>query len=398
MSARRLWSKDFIVALGVAVFFSFTFYLLITSMAGYAVDRFRAAETLAGFASSAFVVGGLAARLVAGPLLDMGSRYAVMLGSVGLAVLATLAYQVADAMWLLILVRFLHGVFFGIGHTGLMASVQDIIPPARRAEGTGYFSTSTTLAAALGPFLAITLVRDAGYPWLFAASTAVTLIGFIGLLFVRIPDNRPKQRLSLRLFHPRRVLDRSGISIGTTMLLGGAGYSAVMTYLADFAAEEGYANAGPLFFLAFALVSLVARLTVGRVQDRHGDNAVMYPLYACFVLSMLFITFSDAGWMLVVAGGLAGAGWGTLMSSAQAITINLAGPARTGVATSSHFLMQDIGFGLGPVILGTVLGKFGYQSMWAGATFAVVLSIIAYTLIHGREGRGPFRSGEVVPT
>ncbi|WP_349828737.1 MFS transporter [Brevibacterium litoralis] len=396
MPAGRLWTKDFVLALCIAIFFSFTFYLLITSMVGYAVTRFSASDAVAGLAASGFVIGAIGARLIAGPLLDLGNRYRTILIAIGLAILASCAYLVADSVWFLIAVRFVHGLTFGVGHTGLMASVQDIIPGPRRGEGTGYFATSTTLAAALGPFLAITLVDRIGYDALFFAAIAVTVIPFIGLFFLKIPQKGEPQKLRLKNFGLRRVLDRHGIRIGFIALLGGMGYASVMTFLAEYTKSLSMFDVAPLFFLSFAIVSLITRLTLGRVQDRYGDNVVVYPLYLCFLGSLGLILLGDATWMFVVAGGLAGAGWGSLMSCLQAITINCAGLARSGTATASFFLMMDAGFGFGPVVYGGVRSLFGYDGLWLAAIVMVVLSIVAYSVLHFGRGRRPFHRREDV--
>ncbi|GAA4285097.1 MFS transporter [Brevibacterium daeguense] len=386
-NGQRLWSKDFILALGVASFLSFVFYLLITTMAEYAAVRFGASDMLAGFAASAFVVGALAARIVTGVFLDVVGRYRVLIVGVGASVAATLLYLPVDGLWTLIAVRILHGITFGTGHTAIMASVQSIIPEARRAEGTGYFSTSTTLAAALGPFLALFLIRDHGYEWLFIASASFSLIGFIGLLFLRIPESASGvgRRVSRRSFRPSNLLDPAGLRIGSIMFLAGIAYSSIMAFLTGYTASLGMADAAPYFFLSFAVFSLAARLTLGRVQDRFGDNVVIYPLFSAFFTAMMLVMFAQSPWMIAAAGVFAGVGFGSLMSSTQAITISAAGPARVGVATSTYFLMMDLGFGLGPVVLGKIVGRFSYEAMYAFAASVVVIAGLLYFLVHGRS-------------
>lgn len=394
-SERRLWSKDFILALVICIFLSFVFYLLVTSMAEYAVTRFAASDTVAGFTASAFVVGALIARIFTGAFLDVVGRYRVLIVSLGASVAASLLYLLADSLWLLIVVRLLHGMTFGVGHTAIMAAVQSIIPPARRAEGTGYFSTSTTLAAALGPFIALTVIADLGYDWLFVVSTAFTLVGFLGLFFLRVPelDSRYVPRVGLTTFHPRNLLDRDGLRIGGVMFLCGIAYSSVMAFLFGYTSQMGMAHAAPYYFLSFACFSLIARLTLGRVQDRYGDNIVVYPLFVCFLTAMVLVAATQATWMIVLAGMLAGVGFGSLMASAQAITITAAGPARVGVATSTYFLMMDLGFGMGPILLGTLVGAFSYEAMYLVAAGVVFAAAVLYFLVHGRFARRRIRGG-----
>ena len=51
---RNSWTKNFILAIAVNLFISMVFYLLMTTMALYAVARFQASDTAADPASSAF--------------------------------------------------------------------------------------------------------------------------------------------------------------------------------------------------------------------------------------------------------------------------------------------------------------------------------------------------------
>ena len=78
MARAQLWTKDFIVGIGLNLTMSMVFYLLMTSMAGYAIARFSAGQAAAGFASSSFIVGAVVARVLTGKYLDfIGRRTAV---------------------------------------------------------------------------------------------------------------------------------------------------------------------------------------------------------------------------------------------------------------------------------------------------------------------------------
>lgn len=56
----KLWTKRFSLALGVSFFISMVFYLLMTTMALYAVHEFSAGQVASGLASSVFVIGAVA--------------------------------------------------------------------------------------------------------------------------------------------------------------------------------------------------------------------------------------------------------------------------------------------------------------------------------------------------
>ena len=59
MNKSNLWTKDFIIMSASTFFGSLTFYLLITTLSVYAMEEFNASQSMAGLASSIFVVDPL---------------------------------------------------------------------------------------------------------------------------------------------------------------------------------------------------------------------------------------------------------------------------------------------------------------------------------------------------
>jgi MFS family permease len=74
MERDKIWTKDFIFLVLSNFFVSLTFYLLMTSMAVYAVKQFHATESRAGLAASVFIIGALFARIYAGKFIDVIGR------------------------------------------------------------------------------------------------------------------------------------------------------------------------------------------------------------------------------------------------------------------------------------------------------------------------------------
>ena len=85
---------------------------------------------------------------------------------------------------------------------------------------------------------------------------------------------------------------------------------------------------------------------------------------------------------------ISGLGFGCLLPSLQAILINRSSPARVGVATSTFFLLLDIGTGVGPVFLGLVVASFGFPAMYWASAGLVVVGGVLYALVHGVRAGG----------
>jgi MFS family permease len=388
---RKLWSRDFILAIATNLFISMVFYLLMTSMALYAVDRFQASASAAGLAASAFIIGSLFARAFAGRLFDvMGSRR-MLLVSMLVFVAASLLYIPVNSLELLLILRLLHGMAFGTGHTALAASVQTLIPPARRSEGTGYFGVSNTLSTAVGPLLAVLLAGTGGYAGIFWFCAACSAAAFGVALILRLPGRQGAAKPVRRRSGTRlaTVVEPAALPISTVIFLAGAAYSGILAFLTSYTQQRGVPSAAGTFFVVYAAAVLVSRLLVGRLQDRRGDNAVIYPTILAFAAGLALLAVAPSGWTVAAAAVLCGFGFGSLMPCTQAIAVTAAPEVRIGTATSTFYLMLDAGTGIGPVLLGALIPVAGYEGMYLVLSGLVLAGVVLYYFVHGRKHPGP---------
>lgn len=395
-----IWTRDLVLAFVANLALALVFYVLATTMAVYAAGRFGVGETAAGLASSIFIIGAVVARLFSGNVVDLVGRRRSLVLSFSVFLLASVAYLPVDAadtsLGVLLAVRGVHGVAFGVAATAAMALGQSLIPVSRRAEGTGYFTLSSTLATAVGPFIALLLVHGPGYRVLFWTCCAVAALGMAVSVLIATPDvpPSPQERARLRRFHPRDMLHTRVLPVASFMLLTAIAYSAVLTFLNTFAVERGLERGAAVFFVAYALVLAVSRLLVGRVQDRRGPDVVVYSAVASFVVGLVLLGTARVDAQLVVAGAFVGAGFGTLMSALQSVAVGLVPRHRVGVAISTHFFMVDLGVGLGPVLLGLLLARLDLASLYLGLAGFVALSVGVYYLVHARPERRRAVEGE----
>lgn len=411
----RLWTRDFVLANGANFFQAMIFYLLMTSMALYAVDRFGANDVAAGAASSAYIGGAVLARLFAGKTLDIVGRRRQLLLAIGAAFAVTFLYFPTTSLPALLVVRVIHGMTFGVSSTTLAAAVQALIPPWRRGEGTGYFGMSATLATAIGPALAVQLTRHFGYESLFWASVACAGLGLAFALVLRLPEpglagaseagaagdagasgptgaTGPGARRRLPgWLSLSGMIEPAAVPASLTVALLGACHSTILAFLQPTAVQRGLENPATLFFLVFAVFALATRVLVGRVQDARGDNAVVYALLAFYAAGLTTLALADGPWAMYAAGALCGLGFGGIVPCFQAITVALVPPANVGAATSTFFIALDVGTAGGAMVLGALVPWTGYTGMFLTAAGLVVVSVLVYYLGHGRrpEARTP---------
>lgn len=380
-----LWTRDFVLVSVGYLFVSMVFYLLMTSMALYAVERFGASDTLSGVVVGSFVLGAVVTRIVTPPAMEAWGRRRTMVAAMLLYVLSSAAYLVAFSAPALIGVRFVQGMCFGAGATVLATAVQSIIPPSRRAEGTGWFSTAMTASSAIGPMTAILVVDSLGYDWLFVTVTGITLCALVcGLALKRIPEPARTGRFVLTragVFAPEAA-PTAVITAVAGMLYGGG----VLAFLAGYAQDNGVgAGVTSLFFLLFATGTVVGRFVLGPLQDRRGDNVLAFPVLLSYAVAFVLLSQWQTEAGLLVSGLLFGMSHGPLISGFQTIAVQSVAPAKYGVATGTYFLLLDIATGLGPIVVGAVAAGIGLSTAYLLSGAVMALLTVYYWTVHGRR-------------
>ena len=381
----RLVTPTFVVAWVVNFLQYLTFYMLVTTMALYAVKSFAASDAVGGFASSAFVVGATLARLVSGYLVDALGRRRMLLIALVVVAVACALYIPAGSLPVLIAVRMVHGFGYAFASTAVMTIAQSVIPDSRRGEGTGYFALGTTLATAIGPALGLFLVGNLDYTWLFWTTLATAVLGLVLGIFLREPLAHQEAKAERSKFSPSDIAHPSVLPIGSFMLVVGVCYAGVITYLNAYAEERGVTTGAALFFVAYAVAMLIMRLVLGKVQDQRGDNVVVYLGLICFAVALGILAVATQDWQVVVAGAMTGLGYGTLMPAAQAIAVSAVPAHKLGTGISTLLLLMDVGVGIGPVVLGLLLSATGFGTMYTVLAVLVVVAALLYHAVHGRH-------------
>ncbi|WP_040286455.1 MFS transporter [Sporosarcina koreensis] len=381
---QNLWTKDFIFISIINFFLMLVMYMLMVTMAPYAVDEYGASASMAGLVSGIFIIGTLLARLGTGRVIEsVGSRKILLIGMM-LSVIAVGLYFTATNLVLLMIIRFIHGMGLGIASTATGTMIAQIIPPMRRGEGIGYFSMSTVLATAIGPFFGIYLSQHVEFKWLFAFALGLGIIGLFMFFFVERRPEEEGHEVVEDENAPKGIanyIEKRAIPIGIITLLAGVGYSGVLSFLSFFAKEANLVNAASFFFLVYALAILVSRPFSGKLLDRKGGTFVVLPSLVLFAVGLFVLSGTTSGIVLLIAGAIIGLGFGNFQSCAQAIALIGVPIKRIGIATSTFYIFLDFGFGFGPYFLGGIATSYGYRDLYLVLAGLIVVALVLYLLI-----------------
>ena len=385
----KLWTTTFVINMFLNFIFYLVFYLPTVVIGSMAMTEYHASASTAGILSGIFIVGGFVARLWAGNNMKrFGAKKLLYLGTLIYFVL-TFAYFGVHSVGLLLLLRLLHGLGFGIAATASGTLAGAIVPATRRGEGIGYYALSVTLSSAIGPFLSMFLYRNSGFNVLIVLSAALLFVAFIGIFFLRVKKStdRTVSSVEKKKFSWSNYFEKKAVPIALIAFLIGIAYSSILSFMDAYASSIHLSEAASFFFLVYALTVLVSRPITGRIFDIHGDNFVMYPTYLFFAVGLLLIGMAHTGWVLLLAAVFIGLGYGSFSPFGQAIAIRNSGFERLGVATSTFFGLMDMGVGFGPFILGMIMPLLGYRNLYfVSAIFSLVIAVIYY-LLHGHHSK-----------
>ena len=387
-SRPRLWTKDFVIVSSINFFITLIFYLLMVTLAIYAVNELNASTSQAGLISGIFIIGTLIGRLFIGRFIDsIGRKKTLFIGLIFFT-LTTLLYFVDLGIGFLLVNRLIHGMAMGMASTATGTIVAQIIPATRKGEGIGYYSMSATLATAIGPFIGLYMAQHTSFQVIFSFCLALGLISLITAFFLNVPALKVTAKVTeSKGFKLSNFIEPKALPISIITLLLAFCYSSVLSFISFYATEINLVNTASFFFVVYAVAVLLSRPFSGPLMDRKGSNFIMYPAFLIFGVGLLLLSITTNSFTLLAAGFLIGLGFGNMQSSSQAIAVKLTPPHRMGMATSTFFIMLDAGLGFGPYILGFIIPVTGYSTLYVILGGVVIATSILYYFLHGRKER-----------
>ncbi|WP_373961952.1 MFS transporter [Lactococcus lactis] len=387
----KLWTTTFVVNMLLNFIFYLVFYLPTVVIGTMAMERYHASASIAGILSGIFIVGGFIARLWAGNNMKrLGAKKLLYIGTL-IYFLLTFAYFFVHSVVLLLILRLVHGLGFGIAATASGTLAGAIVPSSRRGEGIGYYALSVTLSSAVGPFLSMFLYRTSGFYSLIWLSALLLFIALVGIFFIHVEKTTDSSNSVDNKVHKKfawsNYFEKEALPISLIAFLIGISYSSILSFMDAYARNIHLSEAASFFFLVYAITVLLSRPITGRVFDGFGDNFVMYPTYLFFALGLLLIGFAHSGWMLLLAAIFIGLGYGSFSPFGQAIAIRNSEAHRLGITTSTFFGFMDTGVGFGPFILGMFMPLLGYRNLYFASAILALLIAVIYHFVHGRHAK-----------
>lgn len=387
MEKQKLWTRNYINVCLSSFFLFLVFYYLLVSLPIYVIQDLHGSASKIGLVVTVFLISAIIIRPFAGQWIGKVGEKVILMASVVIFTVATAFYFVPHTLTGLLILRFFHGIGFGMATTAVGTIVAEIIPDTRRGEGMGYYAMSMNLAMVAGPFLGLNTIQNLGGTWTFVIGLLLSFFGLLTSWLIKL-DAKEKTGAVLRKAAPLRFQDlfeKSAVKISLVGALFALVYSSILSFVSVFAKELGLVETASFFFVVYAIILLLSRPFTGKWFDLYGANIIIYPSILLFAIGMLLLSKTTGPSLFLIAAGFIGLGWGTVFPSLQTIAIQESPPNRRGLATATFLSIFDLGIGTGSYLTGLAAAKIGFSSLYFSGMFVVIAGLILYFLLHGRK-------------
>ncbi|MEH7342871.1 MFS transporter [Bacillus sp. JJ1532] len=391
MKKQPLWTKGFL-SISITSFFMFIgFYILLTTLPIYVLDDLNGNGTQVGLITSVFLIAAVLIRPLSGKWLDEIGRKKILFIALILFFVSSIFYFWANTMPTLLILRFVHGIGFGMVTTAAGAIAADIVPNERKGEGLGYYSMFMNLAMVMGPFAGLTIIQYSSFNSLFMLCSILSFLAILLSFAVQLPkgntlESKPAQPQKLSI---DSLFEKKAIPVSIVAGILAISYSGILAFISVYAKELGLIEAASFFFVVYAAAMLISRPFTGKWFDLYGENKIIYPAIILFAIGMFLLSQATTTFGFLLAGVIIGLGYGSLTPCLQTIAIKNSDPSRRGLATSTFFTFFDTGIGLGSYVLGIIAAYTSFSTVYFILVGVIFLALFAYFLLHGKKALLP---------
>lgn len=376
-----LWNKTFVTVAIANFLLFFSFYQLLPILPLFIINEFNSNSATAGIIISLYTIGALACRPFAGFMVDSLNRKPLYFWTFFGFTLCFIGYKAFGILPMLALVRFLHGLFFGISSTASNTVAIDSLPASRRGEGIGYFGVSVNIAFATGPMTGMFLYEAFGDDIVFILSVVLCAVGLalVKTLKIKAKEKKVCPKLSLDRFFLVRALPQF-----VNFIFVGFAYGPVTNYIALYANELGIGGSG-WFYALIAIGLILNRVMTGRLVDKGYLLHLVGAGMTINVFAYLLLSFCNSSVIFFASAFLIGTSLGLIIPGYQTMCVNLARHDQRGTANSTYLSGWDVGIGAGILAGGAMASAFGaHRQVFFICAIALIFADIMFLFYTGK--------------
>lgn len=348
-------------------------------------SSFNVSTTMIGMTITIFGLARLLVDIPAGTLSERYGRRTLLWSGPAILAFACFAAAITNSFTWLLIWRFVQGVGSALHMTASMAAVADLSTPATRGRTMALYQTALLTGTSLGPVVGGFAASTWGFTapfWLFGIvsllGAAVAFFGFSETLSWEISKaehtGKRGHLTDLKdiqlLLTSREFLLIALVSFAIFFTRTAAKFALIP--LVGFERFQMNSDTIGLALTIATLVNFLALPIAGSMMDRYGRKIAIIPAQIACAVALFLFAWAPAPLFFWIAMIIISVAMGISSPAAAAYAADVAPQAKFGTAMGLLRAISDLGFMVGPTMVGTVadLTSFGYGG---GLVFNAVL-------------------------
>ena len=350
--------------------------------------RMGYSAALAGLVISIQYIATLVSRPWAGRISDRyGAKVSVVWGmgacsASGAVLIAAGALHAIPwlSFSLLILSRLVLGTGESLGSTGSTLWGITSAGPEHTARVISFNGISTYGGMAIGAPLGVILDQRWG---LCSLGLLTMLIAAFSLILAS--RKAPVPVVPGEHLPFRQVLGRVAPH-GMGLALGGIGYSVLATFVTLFYASRHWNNAA-LCLTSFGAAFIAARLLFIHTIDRFGGFPMAIICLSTESVGMVLLWQAHAPWVALIGAAMTGLGFSLVFPAIGVEAVKRVPEFNRGTALGVYTAFADVSFFLTGPLAGTVIGMYGYSSVFCFGLISVLGALGIVIVLWNKDQR-----------
>lgn len=316
---------------------------------------------------------------------DRRGRKEFLLWGLALYAASSIAFLLANSLFVLTLVMALQGVATAMVQPISMAYVGDLTPKGQEGRYSGYINTAFLGGVAGGPVLG-GVVRD-----LYNMQASFILLGILSLLslillWLFLPEVRHEKNTQTTTHLPLREIFSCHPLVGMSVfrLSYAAANAAIWVFVPLLAAQLLALSTSQIGLLISlnVLVSTVMQAPCGRLADRVTNKVTLIVIGGLVsAVSLALFPLATTYWHLVVLNLLVGAAFGLAYPAHMAVAMENAKGFGMGTVMSLLLTVHSFAMTVGPMLFGLVIDLYSLNGVfYSGGLFGLLVTIACYVL------------------
>ncbi|MFC2136452.1 MFS transporter [Bacteroidota bacterium] len=380
--------RDYIRATGINILFSFCIYVYYPILAPY-IKNIGLDDFQTGLVFAIVPLAMIFSSPIMGKLADEIGRNRVIIIGFMIEIVAMALYLVGGTWWIVTIARFLDAIALAGVSLVVLAKIEDALTDKERGKYAGWSFSLTHIGAIVAPVIG-GLIADRFFvkaPFIFAAFLLLAMAFYLAFRTRKTTKKVQKSDFNIVSALKNFISIRPLKGIAVLGMVMHATTPAISVFLPLFIIEKlglSYSYVGVALF--FAGVVHVFQFHFGKLNDKHGREAMI--LLGCFIygLFMFFLAFTQTYWLLLIVLLLLGTGSAIWNVSAWTLMSDIGEKIKKeGEVVGSYMSIAKIGAFISFLFSGLIVQLYGVQILFMTNAFLIAIGILIASVYFDRE-------------